>query len=570
MSSEDYNKLAGIEENADVNIIEAITVNGDAVSVTDKTAVIEVNETHGVLLDTIPTDTTLTYQEDNKTKSFTIGMSAIYPDDSSGDGYGMHFFKGTTSEGNAIWGKAVSDEKYALKSYTYTKDESDELFAKKSETVKLLPLSVFELITKYTENGIMTEEDYNTLMSYAPNETNEYMINYPGSGICVFNIQNDLSSVYVLIRFSLEEEDTLWLWTINKDTRSVTNSYSTKHVGSRTEGEISIFAGSQDGDGTVSSGSIILKRNGLGNKFLSDNGSYIGIDVHPDGVRLETEPTDDTLTYMVGDVTYNFELGMSAIYPDAGSDDGYGISFFKGTTSEGKAVWEKGGQTYEHPKFTAHEKGLYKISVTKEGHVDSAEPVVKEDITALGIPDSIKYYTAGKGISMEGDMFVHANNVNPDNIGPLSVSMNNGVNIPSISYDSYGHIIGGDTITCYMDLASSSVNGLMSINDKIKMDYLDSYTTATTVTNLNVNFQSIYVTLSNNATLSANYTGSSLNGRTITAFVYTPSSVTITIPTTGDYVSMCGSSYTTKAEGWVEFSLVCVNGVWHIAKLEAE
>lgn len=105
MSSEDYIKLAGIEENADVNIIEAITVNGDAVSVTDKTAVIEVNETHGVLLDEVPTDTTLTYQDGDKVKSFTIGMSAIYPDTESEDGYSMSFFKGTTSEGKAIWGK---------------------------------------------------------------------------------------------------------------------------------------------------------------------------------------------------------------------------------------------------------------------------------------------------------------------------------------------------------------------------------------------------------------------------------------------------------------------------------
>ena len=105
MSSGDYIKLSGIEENADVNIIESITVNGYAVSVTDKTAAIEVNETHGVLLDEVPTDTTLTYQDGDKVKSFTIGMSAIYPDTESEDGYSMSFFKGTTVEGKAIWGK---------------------------------------------------------------------------------------------------------------------------------------------------------------------------------------------------------------------------------------------------------------------------------------------------------------------------------------------------------------------------------------------------------------------------------------------------------------------------------
>lgn len=99
---------------------------------------------------------------------------------------------------------------------------------------------------------------------------------------------------------------------------------------------------------------------------------------------------------------------------------------------------------------------------------------------------------------------------------------------------------------------------------------IESYTTATTVASLDVNYKTIYVTLSENASLSVSGTGSAYNGRSITAYVYTASSVTITIPTSGDYISMCGSSFTTTADGWVEFSLVCVNGVWHIAKLEAE
>lgn len=103
-------------------------------------------------------------------------------------------------------------------------------------------------------------------------------------------------------------------------------------------------------------------------------------------------------------------------------------------------------------------------------------------------------------------------------------------------------------------------------------DYMpiESHARATTVASLDVNFRTIYVTLSENASLSASDTGVAYNGRSITAYVYTASSVTITIPTSGDYVSMCGSSFTTTAGGWVEFSLVCVNGVWHIAKLEAE
>lgn len=617
MSSKDYIKLSGIEENADVNIIEAITVNGDAVSVTDKTAVIEVNETHGVLLDTIPTDTTLTYQEDNKTKSFTIGMSAIYPDNSSGDGYGMHFFKGTTSEGNAIWGKAVSDEKYALKSDTYTKAESDDLFAKKSDTVKLLPSSVLDLMMKYTENGIMTEEDYNTLMSYAPNEINDCVIDYPGFGICAFSIQHDPSSVYVSTHRSLGYYDISDAWAIEKDTRFVTISYLSKSVSPRAEGEITIAAESKEDNGTVSRGSITLKQNGSGDKFLSDNGEYKKINTQT-GIKLDQKPTENTLTYIgANGETLNFTVGMSAICPDASSEDGYSIYFFKGTTSEGKAIWGNSGSIYEHPKFTAHEKGLYKISVTGEGHVNSADPVVKEDITALGIPAQDTVYThpsytphseglykitvnelghvsgvgavtkdditglgipaqdttysAGTGLSFSGTTINHASSITAGTAGSSSAtSGSNTISIPYVTYNNTGHVTEAGTHTHTINEATTSASGLMSSSDKTKMDRLESYTTATTVASLDVNYQTIYVTLSENASLSASNTGAAYNGRTISAYVYTSSSVTITIPTSGNYVSMCGSSFTTTADGWVEFSLVCVNGVWHIAKLEAE
>lgn len=99
---------------------------------------------------------------------------------------------------------------------------------------------------------------------------------------------------------------------------------------------------------------------------------------------------------------------------------------------------------------------------------------------------------------------------------------------------------------------------------------LESYTTVSTVADLNVNYRYIYVTLSSNASLSASRTGATYNGRSITAYVYCSSARTIAIPTTGSYVSMCGSSYTCPAGKWVEFNLECINGAWHIAKLEQE
>ena len=126
-----------------------------------------------------------------------------------------------------------------------------------------------------------------------------------------------------------------------------------------------------------------------------------------------------------------------------------------------------------------------------------------------------------------------------------------------LTYKNPNYVVGG-TEEKYLPLSN------------IIVDNPKKYTTATTVASLNVDYQTIYVKLSANASLSASGTGTTYNGRSITAYVYTSSSVTITIPTSGNYVSMCGSSFTTTAGGWVEFSLVCVDGKWHIAKLEAE
>ena len=109
-------------------------------------------------------------------------------------------------------------------------------------------------------------------------------------------------------------------------------------------------------------------------------------DIGTVGIMLDAEPTEDTLTYIVGGVTYNFELGMSAICQDPSADNGRSVYLFKGKTDEGKAIWWKTGSNYQHPSHTAHESGLYKITTDGLGHVSNATSVTKADITALGIP----------------------------------------------------------------------------------------------------------------------------------------------------------------------------------------
>ncbi|MCL3853576.1 hypothetical protein M1P97_20030 [Parabacteroides sp. GYB001] len=117
---------------------------------------------------------------------------------------------------------------------------------------------------------------------------------------------------------------------------------------------------------------------------------------------------------------------------------------------------------------------------------------------------------------------------------------------------------------------TQSANGLMISVDKKKLDRIGSYTTATTVANLDANYENIEISLNANASLSVNAAGRNYDGLEMNVFVYCPSTRTITIPTSGNYESMCGSSHTCPAGRRVEFNLKCYAGIWHIAKLEQE
>lgn len=50
-------------------------------------------------------------------------------------------------------------------------------------------------------------------------------------------------------------------------------------------------------------------------------------------------------------------------------------------------------KVYTHPSHTAQEKGLYKVAVDSQGHISTAEPVQKSDITGLGIPEQDTTYS---------------------------------------------------------------------------------------------------------------------------------------------------------------------------------
>lgn len=112
--------------------------------------------------------------------------------------------------------------------------------------------------------------------------------------------------------------------------------------------------------------------------------------------------------------------------------------------------------------------------------------------------------------------------------------------------------------------------GFTSDNIK-KVDRIGSRTASTTVANLDVNIETILVTLSANASLSASLTGTAYDTWETHVFVLASGADrTITIPTSGNYISMCGSSVTIPSGKWCEFSLKCIGGIWHVARMEQE
>ena len=151
---------------------------------------------------------------------------------------------------------------------------------------------------------------------------------------------------------------------------------------------------------------------------------------------------------------------------------------------------------YSHPTYTTASSGLYKITVDGTGHVSGAIAVTKADITALGIPSSdtntqreikvggtskigsdsstaldfiagnnvsLSYdsgkltisaedttYQQGNGITISGNIIGHSNSaITAGTVKGTNGSVKHGgtISIPSISYDTYGHITGSSTTT---------------------------------------------------------------------------------------------------------------------------
>lgn len=73
-------------------------------------------------------------------------------------------------------------------------------------------------------------------------------------------------------------------------------------------------------------------------------------------------------------------------------EEGKGLSTNDYTTEDKEKL--AGLNNYTHPSYTEQTSGLYKVTVDATGHVSAVEAVTKSDITALGIPAQDTTYTA--------------------------------------------------------------------------------------------------------------------------------------------------------------------------------
>lgn len=120
-----------------------------------------------------------------------------------------------------------------------------------------------------------------------------------------------------------------------------------------------------------------------------------------------------------------------------------------GETAQTAYRGDRGKIAYDHAiaKGHAYDDGFYKITVNAEGHIVSAIPVAKEDITALGIPgsqpDVSGFYTkpvTGIPASDLADGVIPSIAVTDVQINGTSI-LNNGVaNIPRASSSNFGAV----------------------------------------------------------------------------------------------------------------------------------
>lgn len=160
-----------------------------------------------------------------------------------------------------------------------------------------------------------------------------------------------------------------------------------------------------------------------------------------------------------------------------------------GETSSTAYRGDRGKTAYDHANAhgSAFASGLYKITTNSAGHVTAATKVVKADITALGIPssDSNPEFQVYYGDTKEtlGTSSTATSRIGIPSI--ISSTNKSTTRAQRLSFPQFG--LKKDSTGVHMDLlpdavlgivppATTSADGLMSSEDKTKLNGLKNYT----------------------------------------------------------------------------------------------
>lgn len=175
-----------------------------------------------------------------------------------------------------------------------------------------------------------------------------------------------------------------------------------------------------------------------------------------EGANKYTHPTSHAATMITEDTSHRFVTDAEKSSWNAKASTALASTSSNGlmsSTDKAKLdAIDANANKYTHPSYTAKSAGLYKVTVDATGHVSDTTAVTAADITGLGIVGTDTKYTAGTGLELSGNIFNHSNRITAgtvkgDNTKTLTYAGT--FTVPSITYDSEGHIteVGTTTMT---------------------------------------------------------------------------------------------------------------------------
>ena len=433
------------------------------------------------------------------------------------------------------------------------------LYARKNKAWELLNNSdqnmfpLLEEIGLVLDNGSATEEQYNKiLLFYNENKISNgnYEIAHASFwslgkfylaeirkfdtffSIDVSKVLTGSSQIYSY-SFSLSEDLSLSI--------DYSNSY---HVESHNDG-LTISAISSNSNFEYKDLSLLTS--GDGTKFLADNGDYAEINVPTKLSELDNDTGfvgKESTGYIFDDNIKTSGNVIAArfigLLQDAGSnaylllDEDGSITTYNGNDDVSLALTVNGDGT----KYLADDGEYKEINLTNSYIIDWLS--FNSDtgtITQAQCDELWSAIESGKSIYVKLDNATPYGNL----FCPVVISYGVNSSFLYIEFESHetnadeewerrknGYVISKTKLTwTYKNVEQLITTNDISLDD---INRLRSYTTATTVASLSTNYESIYVSLTANASLSAASTGAAYNGRTITAYVYTAAARTITIP----------------------------------------